>query len=447
MAYLIKRINLSIFRIIAYATIFVSIASTLFLGFRPLSDSSSPPPSLYRNLTRDHQKTNQVEVLDLTLLNNNAIPPVSANFDAIHASGEGISTMESLMNCDFFDGKWVRDESYPLYVPGSCSLIDEQFDCFGNGRPDNEYHKLKWKPKDCTLPRLDGSHMLELLRGKRLAFVGDSLNRNMWESLVCILKNSVKDQKKVYEESGRQQFRTETSFSFIFEDYNCSVEFHVSPFLVQEWEAEGRNGTKKETLRLDLIGNSADKYKNADIIVFNSGHWWTHVKTSKGKDYYQEGSHVYSYLKATEAFRKALITWGSWVEANFDPTKSFVFFKGYSASHFNGGQWNSGGQCDGETEPIEIETSLSIYLPWMRVVEGVLQGMRSDVVSYMNVTRMTDYRKDGHPSVYRRRNMSDEARKSLSSQDCSHWCLPGVPDAWNEILYAQLLLKLNHYEQ
>ncbi|KAJ0441629.1 putative PC-Esterase [Helianthus annuus] len=21
-------------------------------------------------------------------------------------------------------------------------------------------------------------------------------------------------------------------------------------------------------------------------------------------------------------------------------------------------------------------------------------------------------------------------------QDCSHWCLPGVPDAWKEILYV-----------
>ncbi|CAN6921912.1 unnamed protein product, partial [Brassica oleracea var. botrytis] len=24
-------------------------------------------------------------------------------------------------------------------------------------------------------------------------------------------------------------------------------------------------------------------------------------------------------------------------------------------------------------------------------------------------------------------------------QDCSHWCLPGVPDTWNEILYTKFL--------
>lgn len=61
--------------------------------------------------------------------------------------------VDSLMKCDLFDGNWVRDDSYPLYKPGSCSLIDEQFNCILNGRPDKDYQKFKWKPKHCTLPR------------------------------------------------------------------------------------------------------------------------------------------------------------------------------------------------------------------------------------------------------------------------------------------------------
>jgi GDSL/SGNH-like Acyl-Esterase family found in Pmr5 and Cas1p len=58
--------------------------------------------------------------------------------------------------------------------------------------------------------------MLERLRGKRLVFIGDSLNRNMWESLVCALRHSVKDKLKVFEASGRHEFRTEGSYSFLF---------------------------------------------------------------------------------------------------------------------------------------------------------------------------------------------------------------------------------------
>ncbi|CAA0833583.1 Protein trichome birefringence [Striga hermonthica] len=355
--------------------------------------------------------------------------------------------IESLMKCDLFDGNWVKDESYPLYKPGSCSLIDEQFDCFLNGRPDHGYYKQKWKPKGCTLPRLDGAHMLELLRGKRLVFVGDSLNRNMWESLVCILRNSVKDKKKVYEENGRQHFRGEASYSFVFEDYKCTVEFFATPFLVQEWEVTGKDGTKKETLRLDLISHSADRYKNADFIVFNTGHWWTHEKTSLGKDYYQEGSHVYRELNVLEAFRKATTTWALWVDANVNPHTSLVFFRGYSASHFSGGQWNSGGACDHESEPIKNETYLASYPPKMTVLEKVIKNMKTHV-TYLNVTRMTDYRKDGHPSIYRKQHLTDVERRSpLSFQDCSHWCLPGVPDAWNEILYAEMLVRLNKKQQ
>ncbi|XP_050379631.1 protein trichome birefringence [Argentina anserina] len=351
--------------------------------------------------------------------------------------------IRSLLSCDLFHGEWVEDDSYPLYEPGSCPLIDEQFNCIRNGRPDKNYQKFKWQPKDCTLPRLDANHMIELLRGKRLVFVGDSLNRNMWESLVCILRNSVKDKSKVYEAHGRTHFRGEASYSFIFKEYNFTVEFFVSPFLVREWEMPDKDGSKKETLRLDLVGRSSNLYKDADILIFNTGHWWTHDKTAKGKDYYQEGSHVYGELNVLEAFRKALTTWSKWVDNSVKTAKSMVFFRGYSASHFSGGQWNSGGQCDSETVPIFNETYLRPYLPKMLVLEKVLKNMKHHI-TYLNITRMTDFRKDGHPSIYRKQKYSQAEKKSPTSfQDCSHWCLPGVPDTWNEVLYAELLVKLH----
>lgn len=63
---------------------------------------------------------------------------------------------ESLKDCEFFDGEWIKDDSYPLYKPGSCKLIDEQFNCISNGRPDKDFQKLKWKPKKCSLPRYFG---------------------------------------------------------------------------------------------------------------------------------------------------------------------------------------------------------------------------------------------------------------------------------------------------
>ncbi|KAK1287697.1 hypothetical protein QJS10_CPB19g01627 [Acorus calamus] len=201
------------------------------------------------------------------------------------------------------------------------------------------------------------------------------------------------------------------------------------------------NGSKKETLRLDLIERSSSKYKNADVLIFNTGHWWTHEKTAKGKDYYQEGSHIYGELSVAEAFRRALTTWARWIDANINPKKTLVFFRGYSANHFRGGQWNSGGMCDKETEPIKDKNYLSSYPPKMSILENVMKGMKTHV-SYLNITRMTDYRKDAHPSIYRKPNLTEEERTAPDRfQDCSHWCLPGVPDLWNELLYAQLIIK------
>jgi len=59
---------------------------------------------------------------------------------------------------------------------------------------------------------------------------------------------------------------------------------------------------------------------------------------------------------------------------------------------------------------------------------------RHSKVKFLNITYLTEFRKDGHISRYREQGTSVDV-----PQDCSHWCLPGVPDTWNEILYAQLL--------
>ncbi|XP_023002759.1 protein trichome birefringence-like 2 [Cucurbita maxima] len=340
--------------------------------------------------------------------------------------------------CDIFDGRWVRDDSKPYYPPGSCPYIDRDFDCHLNRRPDEGYVKWRWQPNGCNIPSLNATHFLELLRGRNLVFVGDSLNRNMWESLVCILRHSIADKERVYEISGRTDFKKKGFYAFRFEDFNCSVDFVSSPFLVRESTFERDNETM-ETLRLDEMDETTEMYRDADVLVFNTGHWWTHEKTSRGENYYQEGNHLHPRLKVLEAFKRALTTWGQWIDNNVDGNRTLVFFRGYSYSHFSGGQWNSGGQCDNETEPIYEEAYLGKYPKKMRALEYVMGEMKTRT-SYLNITRMTHYRKDAHPSIYRMEYKTEEERRaSVGVQDCSHWCLPGVPDTWNELLYVSLI--------
>jgi hypothetical protein len=91
-------------------------------------------------------------------------------------------------------------------------------------------------------------------------------------------------------------------------------------------------------------------------------------------------------------------------------------------------------------EPITNEQYLSTTYPAkMSVLEDVIRRTTTPVV-YLNITRMSDHRKDAHPSIYSKQH-KDLSSEERYLQDCSHWCLPGVPDSWSELLYAQLLIR------
>jgi hypothetical protein len=64
--------------------------------------------------------------------------------------------------------------------------------------------------------RFNATEMLDLIRGKRLVFVGDSIYRNRWESVLCMLMGAVKDPKKVYETHGRKITMEKGNYSFKF---------------------------------------------------------------------------------------------------------------------------------------------------------------------------------------------------------------------------------------
>ncbi|RZC59340.1 hypothetical protein C5167_006634, partial [Papaver somniferum] len=130
-------------------------------------------------------------------------------------------------------------------------------------------------------------------------------------------------------------------------DYNCSIVFVWSPFLVGDSATEYRprmhGSPVAENLRLDLVDKvTSSAYRDADIIVFNSWRWWTNEKTNSGKNYFLEGSRLYPKLGLHKAYRKGLTTWSKWIDENIDPNKTRVVFRGYSASHFIEGRWNTG---------------------------------------------------------------------------------------------------------
>ncbi|KAL7210223.1 hypothetical protein ACSBR1_031730 [Camellia fascicularis] len=156
-------------------------------------------------------------------------------------------------------------------------------------------------------------------------------------------------------------------------------------------------------------------------------------------NYFQEGAEVKMEMKIDSAYRKSLDTVVDWIHCEVNSSKTQVLFRTYAPVHFRGGDWRSGGSCHLETLP-ELGSSLVPPQTWARysifvdVLSAHSNTSNLQTLDILNVTIMTSQRKDGHSSLY---YVAGPA--PLHRQDCSHWCLPGVPDAWNELLYALFL--------
>ncbi|CAI0382459.1 unnamed protein product, partial [Linum tenue] len=179
--------------------------------------------------------------------------------------------------------------------------------------------------------------------------------------------------------------------------------------------------------KLDSIANG-NAWRGMDVLIFNSWHWWTHTGRTQPWDYIQDGNKLYKDMNRLVAYYKGLTTWARWVDRNVDPRRTKVFFQDISPTHYDGREWNQPSQtCSGQTQPFFGVRYPAGMPPAWAVVNKVFSRIKIRPVYLMDVTGMSLYRKDAHPGSYSGLH---------SGTDCSHWCLPGLPDTWNLLLYS-----------
>ncbi|GKU93408.1 hypothetical protein SLEP1_g7001 [Rubroshorea leprosula] len=144
------------------------------------------------------------------------------------------------------------------------------------------------------------------------------------------------------------------------------------------------------------------------------------------------------------ALEKGLRTWANWVDSNVDRTRTRVFFQSISPTHNDPNEWQTvttattTKNCYGETVPMSGTTyPTGEYPELMRVEDEVIRDMHTPVY-VLDITMLSELRKDGHPSIYSGDLSPGQKANPYQSADCSHWCIPGLPDTWNQLFYTVL---------
>ncbi|KAG4907438.1 hypothetical protein JHK86_055922 [Glycine max] len=218
--------------------------------------------------------------------------------------------------------------------------------------------------------RFDALGFLSKMRRKRIMLVGDSIMRNQWESLVCLVQGVIPTDRKWVTYNG-------PAMAFHAMDFETSIEFFWAPLLVELKKGAGN----KRILHLDLIEENA--------------RW----------DYYMEGNSIITNMNPMVAYQKGLSTWARWVDLNLDSRRTRIIFRSMSPRHNRLNGW----KCYKQRQPLQFFSHIHVPEPLV-VLKGVLKRMRFPVY-LQDITTMTAFRRDGHPSVYNKA-MSEERQKA-----------------------------------
>ncbi|CAM0949625.1 unnamed protein product [Alopecurus aequalis] len=369
-----------------------------------------------------------------------APPPVTI----VHNAQDGTdnkreTSLPEKKECDYRNGGWVPDEHRPLYSGLRCKRwLSESWNCRLTQRKDFSYEKFRWQPKGCELPAFVSAQFLRRMQDKTIAYVGDSLGRQMFQSMMCMVAASGKDHSDVEDVGSEYGFalarhaKRPDGSAYRFRSTNTTILYYWSSTLCDLEPLKKSNPAAGYAMHLDRPPSFLKKNLHRfHVLVLNTGHHWNRGKLKANKwEMYASGApnndrKIAAIWKAKSFTIHSVMKWLDAQLPSYPHLK--VFYRSLSPRHFFNGEWNTGGTCD-NTNPLSKGNKVSQNQSEDADAEGAVKGTR---IKLLDITALSRLRDEGHLSRY-------SIRGTTGVQDCLHWCLPGVPDTWNEILAAQL---------
>jgi hypothetical protein len=117
------------------------------------ADDSTPAPSS-EDATLDLSSASMAMNLSSAL-------EEEAESDAITQETESEKEADA-PQCDYSVGKWVLDETRPLYSGLECTMwLSPGFSCRKHNHPDKLLDRYRWQPSGCNLPEFNATTVLE----------------------------------------------------------------------------------------------------------------------------------------------------------------------------------------------------------------------------------------------------------------------------------------------
>ena len=316
----------------------------------------------------------------------------------------------------FLPGSWIESpqsqikygtaSEYELWAENACYAEMTVHSCFflNDTARASRIAKRIWQPHKCALLPFDSYSFLKKLHGRHLYFVGDSISTQMFASLLCLLRGDEKNKHLHWVDTTSSWNRRENCPAGAMHCYFGGESQHSSNCVEFSF-----------SVTICLMNNlNFDALPSRSVVLVNFG---LHFFPSNEADsaFFSLVDSIVSSSKDDEVRQKHIhVVWRQVSLQHFDSA---------DCSYENSvSKRCSDRSCDYSSSSRAKRDKLGAQMLQKGGVDVLwIQGYENTSQANVRILRRTDT-----PS---------------SVDDCTHWCLPGMPDHWNRLFFNYIISR------